>query len=286
MKYPLTVSAIVILIIMAIIISLMGVRLIGPGEVGVITRFGKVTGRVLQPGGHLVVPIVNRVLKYDTKKVIYETRREVDERPDEGTYLDHKVDTNTKDGQQVNIYFTVRFSVDPTQATWVAQNIGSQDSLVNKIVRTESRIWARGIPREYVAADLYSGNIQDVQNAIADKLRPVFLENGVLLDEVGIREIEFEKQYVQAIEDKQIAAVEIETERNRAEQAKFEKERRITQAEAAAQEQSLQRETLSGQVLQKILIEKWNGRYPETLILGDSGQFILPLPQGASGGGE
>lgn len=278
--------ALVILAVLVLLGGMLGVRFVDAGEVGVITRFGKVTGRVLEPGAHLVTPWADRVLTYDTKKVLYETRHDPEDKKalkEEGVFLDYAVDTNTKDGQQVDIYFTVRFSVDPTKATWVAQNIGSEDALVNKVVRTEARIWARGIPRQYEAADLYSGNVQDVQMAIEDKLRPVFAENGIILDEVGIREIEFDERYVSAIEAKQIEAVKIETEKNRAEQAKYEKAQRITKAEGQAEEQRLQRETLSGEgerVLQKILIEKWDGHYPDTLFIGGgSEQFIVPLPK-------
>ena len=81
------------------------------------------------------------------------------------------------------------------------------------------------------------------------------------------------------IEAKQIEAVKVETEKNKAEQAKFQKEGRITQAEGQAQEQRLQRETLNAQVLEKIkldnqraFIDKWNGVMPR--IVGTEGTLF------------
>jgi len=203
----------------------------------------------------------------------------------EADYKDFPVDTNTEDGQQVNIFYTVRFNVDPTKAAWVAQNIGSEGALVEKIVKTESRIWARNVPRRFSAENLYTGggSIQ-VQNDIFEALNQTFSDNGLILDSVGIREIQFTDQYVGAIETKQIEAVKVETEQNKAEQAKFQKEARITQAEGQAEEQRLQSQTLDPQVLEKIkldnqkaFIDKWNGTLPRVTgsenFLFDLGDF-------------
>ncbi len=224
-------------------------RVISAGEVGVVTRFGKVTGRVLNPGAHFVIPVVERVSNYNTKKIIYETSASDKQQYSDADYKDYPVDTNTEDGQQVDIFYTVRFNIDPTKAAWVAQNIGPEIALVEKVVKTESRIWARNVPRRFTAETLYTGDgsIQ-VQNEIYDALKGTFEENGLVLDSVGIREIKFTEQYIGAIEAKQIEAVKVETEKNKAEQAIYQKEGRITQAEGQAQEQRLQRETLNAQV--------------------------------------
>ena len=265
--------------VLLILPSLLGFTTVASGEVGVVTRFGQVTGRVLDPGASWVSPFVEDVITYNTKKVTYETAIEDKQKNSEADYKDQPVDTNTEDGQPVDISYTVRFSVDPTKATWVAQNIGSEESLVEKVVKTESRIWARNIPRKYRAEELYSGDgSQKVQNEIFDQLKPVFEKNGLILDMVGIREITFDPSFVDAIKAKQVEAVKIEVERNKAEQEKFRKEQRITQAEGQAREQELQRTTISPELLQKMLIEKWNGNYPTYMVTGGTGQFILPLP--------
>ena len=252
-------------------------RAIGAGEVGVITRLGRVTGRVLEPGAHFIIPVLEKTSNYNTKKIIYETATADKQQYSDADYKDFPVDTNTEDGQQVDIFYTVRFNIDPTKAAWVAQNIGSELALVEKVVKTESRIWARNVPRRFTAETLYTGDgsIQ-VQNEIYDALKGTFEENGLILDSVGIREIKFTEQYIGAIETKQIEAVKVETEKNKAEQAKFQKEARITQAEGQAQEQRLQRETLDAQVLEKIkldnqkaFIDKWNGIMPK--IVGGEG---------------
>ncbi len=272
-------NQVVVLLVIAFLFIL-SFRTIGAGEVGVVTRFGRVTGRVLEPGANFIVPGIEVTSNYNTKKIIYETAERNMQQSSEADYKDYPVDTNTEDGQQVDIFYTVRFSIDPTKASWVAQNIGSETALVEKVVKTESRIWARNIPRRFTAETLYTGDGSvQVQNEIYDALKPTFEDNGLVLDSVGIREIKFTDEYIGAIEAKQIEAVKVATEKNKAEQAIHQKEARITQAEGQAQEQSLQRATLNSQVLEKIkldnqrvFIDKWNGVMPK--IVGSEGMLF------------
>jgi len=234
----------------------------------------------LEPGAHFIIPIFEKSSNYNTKKIIYETATQDKQISSDADYKDFPVDTNTEDGQQVDIFYTVRFSIDPNKASWVAQNIGSELALVEKVVKTESRIWARNVPRRFTAQTLYTGDgsIQ-VQDQIYDFLKTTFDENGLILDSVGIREIKFTEQYIGAIEAKQIEAVKVETEKNIAEQAIYQKESRITEAEGQSQAQRLQRETLDSQVLEKIkldnqkaFIDKWNGTMPK--IVGSEGMLF------------
>jgi prohibitin 2 len=257
---------VVALVIIGILSSM---TTVGAGKVKVITRMGQVTGRVLDPGFHFKAPFIEGTTTYSTKKLTYETSDATSQKESGADYRDYPVDTNTADGQQVNIYYTIRFSIDPTMADDITQIIGSEESLVEKIIKTESRVWVRTIARAYTADDLYTGRVQDFQQAVFNQISPTFAENGITLDSVGIREIRFADEYVKAIEAKQIEAVRVETEKNRAESAKFEKERKITQAEAEAETQRLLRETLSAEVLQNKFYDKWNGVLP-TVIAGES----------------
>ncbi len=248
------------------------------GEVAVVTRFGQVTGRVLYPGAHFILPFVEDTLYYNTKKITYETsptNKMVDSNAD---YKDMPVDTNTKDGQPVDISYTVRFSIDPTKATWVAQNIGPEHAVVEKIVKTESRIWARNIPRGHSAEELYTGTgSQKAQEAIFDKLKSIFETNGLVLDTVGIREIMFDKTYVDAIKMKQVELVNVEVAKNQAAQEEYRKQQRITAAEGQAREQELQRLTINDALLRKLWIEKWDGKLPT--YVGGNESNLLQLPK-------
>ncbi len=253
-------------------------RVVQAGEVEVVKRFGRVTGKRLDPGLHWIIPFADSTANLPTRKLIYETTSKEKQEGSQADYQDFPVDTNTSDGQQVDIYYTVRFSVDPLKASWVIQNIGSIDALVERIVKTESRIWIRNIPREFEAESLYTGDgVIDAQKRIEERLQPVFEDNGLVLDAIGIREIKFTEEYITAIENKQLEAVKVKTAENIAERATHEKEARITRAEGEAREQELQQATISDKLLQKWWMEKWDGVLP-TYMMGDS-QALIQLPR-------
>ena len=268
------VKPIAIVVIIALL-ALTSFRLVKAGTVKVVTRFGRVTGRMLRPGAHFIIPLAEGTITYNTKKVTYEASNEPQR--SKATYTDIPVDTTTLDGQQIELNYTARFSIDPAKAGWIANNIGTEPDVVEKIVKTDTRIHARNIAREFNAADLYTGNISKVQKAIEDALRPIFEENGLILDEFGIRSIAFTDEYINAIEAKQIEKERVITEENIAKQEEFRKEARITRAEGQAEEQRLQRATLTDTLLMKMWIEKWSGEVPN-VVTGDQGNLLFQIP--------
>jgi len=268
------VKPIAIVVIIALL-ALTSLRLVKAGTVKVVTRFGRVTGRMLRPGAHFIIPLAEGTITYNTKKVTYEASNEPQR--SKATYTDIPVDTTTLDGQQIELNYTARFSIDPAKAGWIANNIGTEPDVVEKIVKTDTRIHARNIAREFNAADLYTGNISQVQKAIEDTLRPIFEENGLILDEFGIRSIAFTDEYINAIEAKQIEKERVITEENIAKQEEFRKEARITRAEGQAEEQRLQRATLTDTLLMKMWIEKWSGEVPN-VVTGDQGNLLFQIP--------
>lgn len=243
------------------------------GNTAVVTRMGKVTDRTLTPGMHFKLPFIEGVVKYNTQKITYETSDNPDQ--SDANYTDYPADTTTKDGQQVKVRYTVRFSVDPNKVQWVANNVGKEDEVVEKIVKTESRIHVRNTVREFNAEELYTGNIEQVQVEIQDRLTTIFEENGLILDSFGIRQVTFEQEYVDAIEAKQIAKEGVITQQNIAEQEKYKKEAAITKAEGEAEAQRLQQQTLNNFIIQKMWIEKWNGQLPTYTGNGD---FLMSIP--------
>jgi len=188
----------------------------------------------------------------------------------------NNLDTTTIDGQQISVRFTVRFSIDPEKLKQIATTLGTEAEVVDKIVKTESRIWARNIPRSYTAYDLYTGNIDNVSQEIKEHLEPLFNENGLILDEFGIRSISFQPDYVNTIEQKQIEKEKITTEEYIAEQELYKKQALITKSEGEAEAQRLQQQTLTDQLIRKLWIEKWNGELPDTMA-GQDSNILLGL---------
>jgi regulator of protease activity HflC (stomatin/prohibitin superfamily) len=206
------------------------------GTVGMVTRFGRITNRIMRPGLNWKTPFVERVVIYRTQEMVYVTEEPqagVDIRS--GIYEDFPTDTSTADGQQISVKYSVRFRIDPDRITQIAAQIGNEGQVVEKVIKFHTRILARNIPKEYAALDLYTGNIQQVQEELEEQLRPLLADKGVILEAFGLRKIDFEDDYVQAIEQKQIEAENVTTEKNRAEQAKWRAQSAIEVAKGEAQ---------------------------------------------------
>jgi prohibitin 1 len=254
-----------------------GFVILQPGTAGVIIRLGQVTDRVLDPGLHFKAPVIDEVRTYNTQKVIYETMNDASFEGSNADYRDYPVDTTTLDGQQIQVRFTIRFSVDPTRIKEVVGTLGTESQIVEKVVKTESRVHVRNIIREYAAEQLYTGDIQKAQVEIEQRLLPIFSENGIILDAFGIRQIEFQPEYLAAIEQKQIEKEKVQSEKFKAEQEEFRKDAAITKAQGEAEAQKLQRQTLSEELLFKLWIEKWDGQLPQ-YFMGEKGNTLLQLP--------
>jgi regulator of protease activity HflC (stomatin/prohibitin superfamily) len=202
------------------------------GTVGLVTRFGAVTGRVMRPGLNWKMPLVEGVVRYRTQEIIYQT---ADVEESQADYVDIPTDTTTADGQQIILKYSIRFRIDPERVGWIANNIGDERDVVEKVVKFHSRILGRNIPKEYAALDLYTGNIQAVQDQFEEQLGPLFAEKGIVLDSFGLRKIEFTEDYKQAVEQKQIEAETVITEQHKAEQAVYQAQAQVERAKGEAQ---------------------------------------------------
>jgi len=301
------ITAVIIFLVLAIINSYTVVQ---AGSVAVVKRFGQVV-TVFEPGLNWKLPFIDQTVVYRTQEIVYETS----DNPESSNadYTDYQVDTATSDGQQITARYTVRFRIKPQEAANIVNNLGTEPEVVEKVVKQNSRVWVRTLLRNYTASQLYSGDIRAAQESIAEQLRKDFEKEGLELVFFGLRQIGFTDAYKQAVENKQIEAENIITRKNQAEQAKYEKERLITQAEAEAERQRLERigvakgeaesiklraqaeaeatltkakaqaeandlisKSLTPELIDWKAVLQWRGQYPTVYSPGNGQQMILP----------
>lgn len=246
----------VVIFVVVLVLLLNIFVIVQAGNVRVLTQFGKTVGVTFKPGIHMKIPFIQNTVNYSTRQVTYETSDFPE--TSQANYPDFAVDTTSSDGQQIQLKYTIRFSIDAKQPEWILNNIGTMDNLVEKVVKTEARSLSRNIPKKYTAAQLYSEQVFDVQTEIGDTLLPIFEENGIILDEFLLRKIEFTEEYFNILEEKQIAEEKIEVEQNILAQEKIKKEQAIIKAEAEARQIEIKGEALKvyPQIIQLEFIQK------------------------------
>ena len=264
----------VVAFVFALILVLNSFVIVQAGNVKVLTQFGRTTGVSYYPGIHVKIPFVQNTVNYSTRQVTYETSDESES--SKANYTDFAIDTTSLDGQQIQLKFTIRFSIDGKQAEWILNNIGTMNDLVEKVVKAEARSYGRNIPKRYTAAQLYSEQVFVVQDEISNTLRPIFERNGILLDEFLLRKIDFTEEYFNVLEDKQIAEERIVVEKNILEQEKIKKEQVIIQAEAEAREIEIRGEALkeNPEIIQLEFIQKLSPNIAWGIIPGEG---VIPI---------
>jgi regulator of protease activity HflC (stomatin/prohibitin superfamily) len=127
----------VVIFIVALVLILNSVVVVQAGNIKVVTQFGRTIGVTFYPGIHIKIPFVQNTVNYSTRQVTYETS----DSPEYSmaNYPDYTVDTTSSDGQQIKLKYTIRFAIDGKEAEWILNNIGTMDSLVEKVVKTEAR---------------------------------------------------------------------------------------------------------------------------------------------------
>ena len=221
----LVIAALIILVIVQSVV------VVQAGTVGVVKRLGAVQAE-LAPGMHFILPFFDRVVLYPTIKKTYEASETPHE--SKADYPDVIVSALTSDGQQIRVGITARFMIQPGKAAWILQNLGTESEYVEKVVKTEIRGSGRRVPTRFAAYDLYTKRSYEAQQAMSDEIAPKFQKNGLILDELVLRNITFTPEYARTLEEKQIALENITTEKNKLEQEKIRKEQKIVASEGDA----------------------------------------------------
>jgi regulator of protease activity HflC (stomatin/prohibitin superfamily) len=235
---PVTIVIAVIVLILGLLVLGLAYTPVRYGTVALVTRFGGLTGQVFEPGLHWRTPFIEQVVVLPTVVQSYETS---DDPASSGAdYRDRPVTAQTVDGQQITIKYTVLFRVTAQEAASIVQNVGFTQEVVENVVKAHSRNLARLWAQNYTAEDLYSGEgIFAYERAVQDALEQEFGRYGLSLDDFLVRKIDFDTDYIAAIEQQQIAQEAIETAQYQAESAQYEKERQIRLAEAEAERTKL-----------------------------------------------
>lgn len=204
---------------------------IDPGEKAVI--FNKATGSLRvtpNEGFYFLVPLIEEPTVYDMKARTYTMSIAQLEGEIKG---DDSLQALTADGQTVLLDISVRYHPDPENLDKLHRRIGVD--FVNKVIRPQVRSLVRMIVAEYPVLDVYSGKRTLIQAEMETKLRASFARNYIALEEALLRNVQFSREFQQAIENKQIAQQEAQRMKYVLERQELEKKRKIIEAEGEAE---------------------------------------------------
>jgi regulator of protease activity HflC (stomatin/prohibitin superfamily) len=230
------------------------------GNVGVITNFGKVTGEVLDSGWHVVGP-VDHVNEISIRTITTQS----------------DADCFSSDLQEVKITVAVQTRITKDNATNIFKNFGTEymSQALPKILDALKAETAK-----YEAAEIIAN--RDKIRSEAFKAASQRLEGFVEVLDLSFVNVEFSDDYEKAIEAKQVAQQRAEQAKYELQQAEVEAQKAVATAKGEAEAIQIRGDALAKnpQVIQLELINKWDGKSPDTLVTSGSGgvpSIVLPI---------
>lgn len=256
-------------VVAVIILLLTSFYNVDTGQVGIVKRFGKVIA-IKEEGLNIKAPLIDKVYKMNVREQTLKFSYEGDNNDAPA------ISASTKDMQTVLVSVTVSDVVsDPMKLYRAFTGNHVRSMMVPRVKDAVQSQVARYTIEEFIAKR------DQLSKDIYNDLETTFAGYGVTLTNVSIIDHDFSDDYEKAVEAKKIAEQQVEEERQKQQKLIVEQENKVKLAELEVEKKKLEAEankivtdSLSKEILQKQMIEKWDGKLP--YVTGDSGTILSP----------
>jgi len=229
------------------------------GQRGVVLQFGAVTGRVLEPGISVRLPLIQSVVKYDVQTV----------------KLEAKVVAYSKDIQTVDSTIALNYHIKPDGVQKIYQEVG-QD-FISRIIDPAIQESVKAVTAQFTAQELIELRPR-VKDAITVSLAERLIKWEIIVDELSIANFDFSDEYEKAVEQKQVAQQNALKAENELKRIEIEAKQRIATATAEAEAIRIQAQAITQQGGREYVnlkaVEKWDGKLPVQMIPNGTVPFI------------
>ena len=276
------VAAIVVIFLLVLVFSTF--YTVPSGQEGVLLTFGKADMVAIQPGLHIKVPFVQNIVKFDIRTQKYGISS-LQNGPNggEGGSLESG---SSSDMQIVSLQMVVNYHLTPgtTPQIWSKIGPGYEDTVVQPSVHESTK----AAVAQFTATDLIDRR-EDVRLKIEDLLRGKLAPYNIVVEQVSIVNLDFSKQFNDAIEskvtaqqlkekaDNDLQRIKVEADQVRA-AAAGQRDAMIAQATGEAQKVKLIQEQLrqSPQYIEYVKAQRWSGALPQIVM---STNWVTPFMQ-------
>lgn len=252
---PKTIGVLILLLIL--FIFLWGSFVIIPaGHRGVVLWWGSVEKRVMGEGLNFKVPIAERVIKVDVRVQPHPFK---------------EIDAASKEYQMVKLTGMMNFHIDPAYVNVLYQKVGLD--FANKVIDPAFNDFVKEVVPNYPITEILPKR-EEIRKRAMNKLGENLARYHIIVDDIYISNIRFSPEYEKAIEAKQVAQQQVETQRQILAQREIEAQQKVAIAKGeaesilvVAQGQAKANEMLSRSINPILVeykgIEKWNGILPQ-----------------------
>lgn len=186
----------------------------------------------------------------------------------------------TSDSQVVTVNLTVNWHLDPGHVADVYDTLGSNlDTIESTVFLNNVKEALKVSTSKYKALEIQQ-NRDKVAASTDTLLQQKVARYHIIIDGISMTNIAFDSQFQQAIEDAARATQRATQATNEEQVALAQQKITETNADATAYQQKALQQSLTPELIQKMWIEKWDGKLP-TYSLGSSSPVpLLNLPSG------
>jgi regulator of protease activity HflC (stomatin/prohibitin superfamily) len=252
---PRTIGILIILFI--IFIFFWGSFVIVPaGHRGVVLWWGSVEKRIMGEGLNFKVPVAERVIKVDVRVQPHPFK---------------EIDAASKEYQIVKLTGMMNFHIDPSYVNDLYQKVGLD--FANKVIDPAFNDFVKEVVPIYPITEILPKR-EEIRKRAMIKLGDNLARYHIIVDDIYFANIRFSPEYEKAVEAKQVAQQQVETQRQVLAQREIEAQQKVATAKGeaesilvVAQGQAKANDALSRSISPILVeykgIEKWNGILPQ-----------------------
>ena len=276
---PQTILILIILLIL-FIVSWGSFALVPAGHRGVVLLWGSVEKRIMGEGLNFKLPIAETVITVDVKVQPHPFK---------------EIEAASKEYQMVKMTGMMNFHIDPAYVNDLYQKVGLD--FAPKVIDPAFNDFVKEVVPTYPIGEILPKR-EEIRQRAMKKLGDNLSRYHIIVDDIYFANIRFSPEYERAIEAKQVAQQQVETQKQVLAQREIEAQQKVATAKGeaesilvVAQGQAKANDALSRSIssilVQYKSVEKWNGILPQVsggaVPLIDLGK-LGSLSGGAEGG--
>jgi regulator of protease activity HflC (stomatin/prohibitin superfamily) len=236
----------------------------GMGSVRISQTRGTLPG-TLYSGVHFVAPLVEQLQTFDLRDKLFTTGAVEDGAKVNATSRPDSLDVQSKEGLSMGLAITVRYRLDPRRLDYIQSRLPHpvESEIVPPVVASA---W-RELAPNYTVREIFSSKREEVRKRAAAVITKKLGADGVIVEEVMLRNIQLPPEYAKGLED--LLLKEQQDDRLTVQTDIQQKEVRIAELEAEA-EAARKVKQAEGDAKARVMEAKGEA---------DAMQFTLPLKE-------
>lgn len=236
-------------------------EIVPSGSRGVVIHAGKISDTVLDEGFTFKMPFITTIKPVSVR--IQETSI--------------KTEAASKDMQNVHTTLSLNWHISPDKVNTVFKQIGESSVIEQNIIEKQVSEVLKAATATMSAEEILSKR-NELKTKIDKDLESKLAQFNLSIDNVNLADFKFEPEFNKAVEEKQVAEQKAKQAEYEAKKTEVDSRAKVVQAKAEAEANMMKQKTLTPQLIQYEMMQRWDGKLP--MVQGSGGGiFNITMPE-------